>query len=246
MSQTVTDGRQLRPEVKAVERSRRRVLVVDDDQTLLGTLRRGLSMRGFDVELARDAPEALACMDSHPPDVVVLDIMMPGMDGLGLCRLVREKSTVPILMLTALDAVPDRVAGLQAGADDYLVKPFAFDELVARLEALLRRVQSHPGVDQVLSYRDLTLDRTAWSASRGGRPLSLTATEFRLLEYLVARPERLVTREDILSGVWEESCAVESNVVDVHVANLRQKLEAGGESRLIQTVRGAGYMLKEG
>lgn len=246
MSQTITDGRQLRPEGKPVERSRRRVLVVDDDRTLLGTLRRGLSMRGFDVELARDAREALACMESRPPDVVVLDIMMPGMDGLGLCRLVRETSAVPILMLTALDAVPDRVAGLQAGADDYLVKPFAFDELVARLEALLRRVQSRPGVDQVLSYRDLTLDRTAWAASRGGRPLSLTATEFRLLEYLVAHPEQVVTREDILSAVWEESCAVESNVVDVHVANLRQKLEAGGESRLIQTVRGAGYMLKEG
>lgn len=229
-----------------MDKQQPRVLVVDDDQTLLGTLRRGLSVRGYDVELARDASEALASMESRPPDVVVLDIMMPGMDGLGLCRLVRERSSVPILMLTALDSVPDRVAGLQAGADDYLVKPFAFDELVARLEALLRRAQPVTNVDQVLRYRDLRLDRNSWTATRAGRPLLLTATEFRLLEQLMSRPEQVVTREDILGAVWDESTAVESNVVDVHVANLRQKLEANGEPRLIQTVRGVGYMLREG
>jgi len=226
-------------------RPRPRVLVVDDDQRLLAALRRGLSLRGFDVGLARDAGQATTYLQARWPDIIVLDIMMPGMNGLSLCRVVRENAAVPILMLTALDSVPDRVAGLQAGADDYLVKPFAFDELVARIHALLRRARLDASKSEPLSYADLALDRRSWTASRGGEPLFLTAKEFRLLEHLMRSPEQVLTREDILAAVWGEECPAESNVVDVHVANLRQKLESGSRPRLIQTIRGVGYMLRE-
>ena len=223
---------------------RPRILAVDDDQRLLAALQRGLSLRGFDVGLARDAGQALAYLQARWPDIIVLDIMMPGMDGLTLCRLVRQNAAVPILMLTARDSVPDRVAGLEAGADDYLVKPFAFDELVARIHALLRRARPDAPKGEQLSYADLTLDRRSWAAFRGGEPLSLTAKEFRLLEQFTRSPEQVLTREDILAAVWGEECPADSNVVDVHVANLRQKLDAGGRTQLIQTVRGVGYMLK--
>jgi two-component system response regulator MprA len=225
---------------------RPRVLVVDDDQRLLTALRRGLSLRGFDVGLARDAGQALGYLQARWPDIVILDIMMPGMDGLTLCQLVRQDAAVPILMLTARDSVPDRVAGLEAGADDYLVKPFAFDELVARIQALLRRARPEPSKSERLSYANLTLDRKSWTALCGGEPLSLTAKEFRLLEHFMCSPEQVLTRGDILAAVWgEEWLATDSNVVDVHVANLRQKIEAGGRPRLIRTIRGVGYMLKE-
>jgi two-component system response regulator MprA len=225
---------------------RPRVLVVDDDQRLLAALRRGLSLRGFEVGLARDAGQALGYVQGQWPDIIVLDIMMPGMDGLALCQLVREKVAVPILMLTARDSVPDRVAGLEAGADDYLVKPFAFDELVARIQALLRRARPEPSKSGRLSYASLVLDRTSWTALYGGEPLSLTAKEFRLLEHFMCSPEQVLTRERILAAVWgEEWLATDSNVVDVHIANLRQKLETGGRPRLIRTIRGVGYMLKE-
>lgn len=224
-----------------------KLLLVDDDERLLNALHRGLSLRGFDVGLARDSGQALGYLQAQWPDAMVLDIMMPGMDGLSLCRLVRETSTLPILMLTARDSVPDRVAGLQAGADDYLVKPFALDELVARIEALLRRTRPEPGPQSdKLSCADVTLDRKTWSAHRGAEPLSLTATEFRLLEYLLRQPGEVYTREDLITGLWGEDYPGESNVVDVHIANLRQKLEEGGRSRLIQTVRGVGYSLREG
>jgi two-component system response regulator MprA len=220
------------------------VLVVDDDRRLLTALQRGLSLRGFNVGLARDSGQALGYLQGRWPDIIVLDIMMPGMDGLSLCRLVRETEGTPILMLTARDSVADRVAGLEAGADDYLVKPFAFDELVARIQALLRRSRpSAPPVER-LSYSDLVLDRKTWSAKRGEQPLTLTATEFRLLEQFMRSPEQVLTREMLLAGLWGEDSPVESNVVDAHVANLRQKLEAGAQSRLIQTIRGVGFMLK--
>ncbi len=224
---------------------RPRVLVVDDDQRLLSALRRGLSLRGFEVGLARDAGQAATYLQGRWPDVIVLDIMMPGMDGIGLCRVVRETTAVPILMLTALDGVPDRVAGLEAGADDYLVKPFAFDELVARIQALLRRARPDAAKTERLSYADLALDRRTWSALRAGNPLSLTAKEFRLLEYFLRSPEQILTREEIMAAVWGDESPVESNVVDVHVANLRQKLESDGRPRLIRTVRGVGYMLRQ-
>jgi two-component system response regulator MprA len=221
-----------------------RVLVVDDDQRLLTALQRGLSLRGFNVGLARDSGQALGYLQGQWPDIIVLDIMMPGMDGLSLCRLVRETESTPILMLTARDSVADRVAGLEAGADDYLVKPFAFDELVARIQALLRRSRPSAPPTERLSYADLLLDRKAWSASRGGQPLTLTATEFRLLDQLMRSPEQVLTREELLAGLWGEDSPVESNVVDVHVANLRQKLQAGGRPRLIQTIRAVGFMLR--
>jgi two-component system response regulator MprA len=223
-----------------------RVLVVDDDERLLATLHRGLSLRGFDVGLASRSDQALVYLQGGWPNVMVLDVMMPGMDGISLCRLVRESSDLPILMLTALDSVPDRVAGLEAGADDYLVKPFALDELVARLQALLRRTRLSVTAVQALSYADLTLDRKSWSASRGGRPLSLTATEFRLLEHFMRHPEEVLDRDEIMTALWGADSPVESNVVDVHVANLRQRLEESGGPRLIQTVRGVGYTLKSG
>jgi len=222
------------------------VLLVDDDERLLVTLHRGLSLRGFDVGLASRSDQALVYLQGGWPDVMILDVMMPGMDGLSLCRLVREESDLPILMLTALDSVPDRVAGLQAGCDDYLVKPFALDELVARLQALLRRARLRVTAAESLSYADITIDRKSWAASRGGRPLSLTATEFRLLEQFVRHPEEVLHRDEIMTSLWGADSPVESNVIDVHVANLRQRLEEGGRHRPIQTVRGVGYRLKSG
>jgi two-component system response regulator MprA len=223
-----------------------RVLVVDDDERLLSALKRGLSLRGFDVRLAQDAGQSLPFIHGGWPNVIILDIMMPGMDGLSFCQLVRQKVSVPILMLTARDSVPDRVAGLEAGADDYLVKPFELDELVARLRALLRRGGARQAAGAPLTYADLALDPGVWIATRGGEPLHLTAKEFRLLEHFMRTPERVLDREAILVAVWgEEWLGTRSNVVDVHVANLRQKLEAGGRSRLIHTVRSVGYMLKE-
>jgi two-component system, OmpR family, response regulator MprA len=221
-----------------------RVLVVDDDERLREALRRGLALHGFEVGLASDAGAALGYVQARWPDVLVIDIMMPGMDGISLCRVVRESSSVPILMLTARDAVEDRVAGLEAGADDYIVKPFDLQELVARIEAILRRLALDSPRQDKLSYADLILNWKAWSAFRAGERIPLTATEFRLLELFMRQPERLLTRDDIMAELGEQS-PIESNVVDVHVANLRRKLEEKGRPRLIQTIRGAGYMLKE-
>jgi two-component system response regulator MprA len=227
------------------ESGQTRVLVVDDDRRLLSALQRGLSLHGFNVGLARDSGEALGYLQGRWPDIIVLDIMMPGMDGLSLCRLVRETEGTPILMLTARDSVSDRVAGLEAGADDYLVKPFAFDELVARVQALLRRSRPSVPARERLTYADLTLDPKTWTITRSGESLTLTATEFRLLEHFMRSPEQVLTREALLAGLWGEDSPVESNVVDVHVANLRQKLEAGDRPRLIRTIRAVGFMLKK-
>ena len=221
-----------------------RVLVVDDDERLREALRRGLSLHGFEAGLAADAGAALGYVRAQWPDVIVIDVMMPGMDGISLCRTVRESSSVPILMLTAKDAVEDRVAGLEAGADDYVVKPFDLQELIARIEAILRRLALDAPRQEELSYADMTLNWKSWSAFRAGQRISLTATEFRLLELFMRQPDTLLTRDDVMAEMGEQS-PVESNVVDVHVANLRRKLEAGGRPRLIQTIRGAGYMLKE-
>jgi DNA-binding response OmpR family regulator len=221
------------------------VLIVDDDQHLLTALSRGLTLQGFGVASARNAREALDSVESSRPDVMVLDIMMPGLDGLQMCQLVRDQyPAVAILMLTALDSVPDRVAGLRAGADDYLVKPFALDELVARLHALLRR--SGAASESVeLAYGDVALNTATWSATRGGEPLPLTTKEFKLLELLLRSPGRVITRDQILTTIWGGEPPIESNVVDVHVANLRQKLEAGSRTRLIRTIRGVGFAIRE-
>ncbi len=221
----------------------RRVLLIDDDSQLLVSLRRGLALRGFRVETCDASGTALPHLDSGWPEVVVLDVTMPGMDGITFCRLIRDRYPVPVLMLTARDAIEDRVAGLNAGADDYLVKPFALDELVARINALLRRPHVFPASRAVLSFAGVVLDRETWKAARDGEDLSLTSTEFLLLEALLARPGAVCSREQLLERAWGSVEAGTSNVVDTHVANLRRKLEAGGRSRLVHTVRRAGYQL---
>jgi len=222
-----------------------KVLLVDDDDRLLAALKRGLSIRGFDVGVARDAGEALSFLQAPWPDLVVLDIMMPVMDGLTFCPLIRQRADVPILMLTARDSIADRVAGLGAGADDYLVKPFDLEELVARLHALLRRRPAPAAPTRVLHCGDLELDHRLWQAKRANRKLLLTATEFRLLECLMQRSGETVRRQDLVEMIWgPEQAGVASNVLDVHVANLRQKLEEGGRSRILHTVRSVGYVLR--
>jgi len=217
-------------------RSPDRVLVVDDDPPLRRMLERTLVAEGFEVTVAADGGAALVAVERSAPDVIVLDVGLPALDGLAVCRRLRGKGLpTPILMLTARDAVPDRVAGLDAGADDYLVKPFAVQELVARLHALTRR-----GVDAAaLSYADVQLELGSRSATRAGRQLELTAREAALLELLLREPGRTVTRERALSEIWDG--AAEANVVDRYVTRLRRKL---GEPPLIRTVRGAGFSLR--
>jgi two-component system response regulator MprA len=219
-------------------------LLVDDDTRLLTALRRALSLKGFAVETAKDAGEALRFIEQRWGDVIVLDVMMPVVDGIALCRLIRDRVQSPILMLTALDSVPDRVAGLEAGADDYLTKPFATEELIARIHALLRRTRPEQVRVMTLTFNDLALNTGTWEASRAGKRLTLTSKEFRILEALMRTPDRVLTREDILGAAWQDEEAVESNVVDVHMASLRNKLEAEGAPRVIQTIRGVGYALR--
>ncbi len=213
-----------------------RVLVVDDDRSLRRMLDRTLAAEGFEVTVAADGGGALAAAERAAPDVIVLDVAMPGLDGLAVCRRLRSRGlATPILMLTARDAVPDRVAGLEAGADDYLVKPFAVQELVARVRALTRR----HGEQELLSYADLVLDLRARRAARAGRSVELTGREADLLELLVREAGRTVTRERALGEIWDD--AAEPNVVDRYVTRLRRKL---GEPPLIRTVRGAGFSLR--
>jgi two-component system, OmpR family, response regulator MprA len=214
-----------------------RVLVVDDDPPLRRMLARTLSAEGFEVTVAADGGAALVEVQRSAPDVIVLDVAMPAIDGLSVCRRLRGKGLpTPILMLTARDAVADRVAGLQAGADDYLVKPFAVPELVARLHALTRRGRA---TDSVLTYADLTLDVAARSATRSGRPIELTGREAALLELLLRESGRTVTRDRALDEIWDD--AAEPNVVDRYITRLRRKL---GDPPLIRTLRGTGFQLR--
>jgi two-component system, OmpR family, response regulator MprA len=223
-----------------------RVLLVDDDTRLLDVLAQTLALEGFDVGTARDAGEAISAIELSGYDVIILDVMMPTVDGLTLCRLIRDRIDSPILMLTALDSVTDKVAGLESGADDYLTKPFATDELVARIRVLLRRTRRNRTLPATpLEFAGVRLDSALWQATRDGKPLDLTSLEFRILSTLVASPRRVFTREEILGLAWRHDEGNESNVVDVHIASLRQKLEAGGSSRLIQTVRGVGYTVRD-
>jgi two-component system, OmpR family, response regulator MprA len=222
---------------------RSRILVVDDDVLIAASLRRALLYEGYDVETAADGIEGLARAREAPPDLVILDVMMPGLDGIEVCRRLRSEGEVAILMLTARDATSDRVRGLDSGADDYLVKPFAFDELMARVRALLRRGTVR--APRLLTYANLRLDLDTREVSRGGRPVNLTAKEHELLEHLLRQPRRVFTRDQLLEGVWGIDSEAASNVVDVYVGYLRQKLEEGGEPRLLQTVRGVGYTLRE-
>ena len=220
-----------------------RVLLVDDDPAVLSGLRRALALAGYAVATAADGEQALASAASTPPDLVVLDVMLPGVDGLTVCRQLRRASPVPILMLTARDTVPDRVAGLDHGADDYLVKPFALDELLARVRALLRR--AHPDDPDLLSYSDLAVDERSHEACRAGEPLRLTPREFDLLVAFLRHPRQALSRELLAQLVWGYGFEGESNFIDVAVKELRAKLEAGGRPRLLQTVRGVGYILRE-
>ena len=222
-----------------------RILVVDDDPKMLSLMRRGLSFDGYAVELAADGEEALRSARESAPDLVVLDVMLPGLDGVEVCRRLRAGDPdLPILMLTAKGRVPDRVAGLDAGADDYLVKPFAFDELLARIRALLRR--AGPREEDLLRFADLTLDAATREVRRGSRGLGLTTKEFELLEFLLRHPRQVLSRDLIFERVWGSDFLGESNIIDVHVMRLRDKLEAEVEPRLIHTIRGAGYSLREG
>ena len=221
----------------------RRILVVDDDPNILKVMQRGLGFEGYRVQVAGSGEEALAAAREAEPDLIILDLMLPGVDGFEVCRRLRGGLNAPILMLTARDAVRDKVAGLEAGADDYLAKPFVFDELVARVRALLRRAAPE-GAD-VLKFADLTLDTGTREVKRGERKLQLTAREYELLEFFLRHPRQVLTRDLIFQRVWGFDFLGESNVIDVHVRALREKLEAGGELRLIQTVRGAGYALRE-
>ena len=224
-----------------------RVLVVDDDRAVRDSLRRSLEFNGYEVALAGDGAEALASIARTPPDVVVLDVMMPRLDGIETTKALRSSGNdLPILVLTARDSVGDRVEGLDAGADDYLTKPFALDELLARLRALLRRVQ--PDGDEpaeVLAFSDLSLDLASREVRRGDRLIELTRTEFALLEMFLRRPRRVLERAFILEEVWGFDFPTTANSLEVYVGYLRRKTEAEGEPRLIHTVRGVGYVLKE-
>ena len=236
----------------APEPTRPRILVVDDDRAVRDSLRRSLEFNGYEVALAADGAEALAGIGRIAPDAVVMDVMMPRLDGIEATRALRAAGNdLPILVLTARDSVGDRVEGLDAGADDYLTKPFALEELLARLRALLRR--THPvagdGADDLdaeeLTFSDLTLNPATREVRRGGRPIDLTRTEFALLEMFLRRPRRVLDRSFILEEVWGYDFPTTANSLEVYVGYLRRKTEAEGEPRLLHTVRGVGYVLRE-
>jgi len=233
-------------------RDRTRILVVEDEPGIAGFVRRGLIFEGYAVEVAQDGRAALAILRDRPPDLLVLDVMLPGIDGFDLSRRIRAveadegRPPMPILMLTARDAVPDRIAGLDAGADDYLVKPFDFDELLARVRALLRRAgaAARDG-DTALRVADLMLDPPTRTVRRGERQLSPTPREFDLLALFMRHPNQVLTRGLLMERIWGPDFFGDSNVLEVYVASLRRALEAAGEPRLIHTVRGVGYVLRE-
>ena len=224
-----------------------RILVTDDDRAVRESLRRSLTFNGYTVELASDGLDALEKVASDRPDALVLDVMMPRLDGLEVCRRLRSTGDdLPILVLTARDSVSERVAGLDAGADDYLPKPFALEELLARLRALLRRTGGELGPDsETMTFADLSLDPVTREVRRGERPISLTRTEFSLLEMLLANPRRVLGRSRILEEVWGYDFPTSGNALEVYVGYLRRKTEADGEPRLLHTVRGVGYGLRD-
>lgn len=237
--------------MSSADTPRPRVLVVDDDQAVRESLRRSLNFNGYDVALAGDGAEALMMLGSTPPDVVVIDVMMPRLDGIETTKALRAAGNdVPVLVLTARDSVGDRVEGLDAGADDYLTKPFALEELLARLRALLRRTHAPQGAEddlaaEALTFSDLTLNPVTREVRRGERPIELTRTEFSLLEMFLRRPRRVLDRSFILEEVWGYDSPTTANSLEVYVGYLRRKTEAEGEPRLLHTVRGVGYVLRE-
>lgn len=220
-----------------------RILVVEDDEGIIRVLRRALTYEGYTVDTAPDGETALNLVHEHQPDLVVLDLMLPGMDGLEVCQRIRSESSMPIIMLTAKDAIQDRILGLDAGADDYLVKPFDLEELLARLRALLRRTQMDRST--TLTFADLSLDTFTRIATRGAREITLTAKEYDLLELFLRHPRQVLSRDKIFDRVWGYDFGGESNVLDVYIRYLRQKLESAGEPRLLYTSRGVGYVMRE-
>lgn len=222
------------------------ILVIDDDEKITSMLRRGLAFEGYDVYTAQNGAEGLSMMLSTDPDLIILDVMMPKVDGFEVCRRLREGgSTVPVLMLTARDEVENRVKGLDIGADDYLVKPFALEELLARVRALLRRKDAGGGAgSQRLIFEDIIMDLDSREVTRAGQRLELTAKEFELLHLFMQNPKRLLTRDLIMDKIWGYDYSGESNVLEVYIAMLRQKTEEHGGKRVIQTIRGAGYILR--
>jgi DNA-binding response OmpR family regulator len=227
-----------------MEEQRPRVLVVDDERHIVDFVSMGLEGRGMEVRSAQDGRGALSAVEGFRPDVIVLDLMLPDLSGLEVCKRVRAKSDIPILVLSARDEVEDRVAGLNFGADDYLVKPFAFEELAARVVALLRR--SGVPLGRTLSYADLTLDLATREVRRGGRKIDLTTKEFDLLRFLLEHPRQVFSKGQILKAVWGYDYLGGSNVVEAYISYLRRKLNTPGEPDLIETVRGAGYRLGGG
>jgi two-component system, OmpR family, response regulator MprA len=226
-----------------------KILVVDDERAGRDSLRRALELEGYDIELAGDGREALALLQNgadSQPDVVILDVLMPGLDGLEVCRRLRASGNhVPVLMLTARDEVESRVSGLDAGADDYVTKPFALEELLARVRALLRRRTNGDGGGELLTFSDVVLDPGTREVRRRDRRIELTRTEFALLELFLLNPRQVLTRSIIFERVWGYDFGFASNSLDVYIGYLRRKTEAGGEPRLIHTVRGVGYALRE-
>jgi two-component system response regulator MprA len=218
-----------------------RILAVDDNRDILSVLQRGLQRRGYEVIACGDGETALRAFAREKPDLVILDLLLPDADGIDLCYEMQEASEVPVIMLTSREELSDRVEGLRAGADDYVVKPFAMEELVARIEAVLRR---RPATPDVISYDDLDIDIDGHLVRRGGHEIALTPKEFALLETMARHPNRVFTRESLAATLWPDSDSVDDNLLDVHATNLRQKLEAGGGRRLIQTVRGIGFVLR--
>lgn len=231
----------------------RRILLVEDEPAISGFVRRGLIFEGFEVTIAVDGREALDSVRDHPPDLLVLDLMLPSMDGIEITRRIRaaegadEGSRLPILMLTARDSIADRVAGLDAGADDYLVKPFDFEELVARVRALLRRTHHVPAATtgEALHFEDIVLDVGSRTVTRGAELIELTPREFDLLLLFLRHPNQVLTRSTLMQRVWGDDFYGESNVLEVVIGNLRRALESGDNPRVIQTVRGVGYVLRQ-
>lgn len=218
-----------------------RILLIDDDQTIVSLLKRGLTSEQFDVSTALDGESGLAAAKTYQPHLVLLDVGMPDIDGFEVCRRLRLLGETAIIMLTARDDVADKVNALGLGADDYVPKPFSFEELVARIRAVLRR---HTGGDVVLSYGDVQLNQATREVERFGQPIELTTREYELLLLLMRHPRHVLTRTQILEQVWGYTAELETNVLEVHMGHLRQKLEASGGARVIQTIRGVGYVLK--
>ncbi len=221
-----------------------KILIVEDDPSIGKLLRRALLLEGYEARLVQNGLDALSAFHEEHPDLVILDLMLPGIDGIEVCKRIRDESDVPILMLTARDTVEDRVLGLDSGADDYVVKPFDIDELLARVRAQLRRAE-HRQPRQILEFADLVMDTAARTVRRGDREIELTAREFDLLELFMRHPNQVISRTQIYDEIWNYDFGGESNIIEVYIRYLRTKLEAEGEPRLIHTKRGAGYILRQ-